>query len=179
MDIGGGGFFQAALVVTLQDIRQVVTVTQKSVIGVSLPGGELLWEYAFPGGVGGTMPMLYDDSLIISALDRGVTCFKPVRRNGTWSVVPVWTANEVSMYIIFSSSSATPLRLVASWTRAALCAGRQLRRTDPVARAPPRAAENAAFAKAGDLLFVLKNNGELLIARASRTAFNPLKRYTV
>ena len=33
---------------------------------------------------------------------------------------------------------------------------------------PPRAAENAAFVKAGDLLFILKDDGELIVARASR-----------
>lgn len=44
---------------------------------------------------------------------------------------------------------------------------------------PPRAAENAAFAKAGDLLFILKDDGDLIVARASRTEFRPLKRYTV
>jgi hypothetical protein len=44
---------------------------------------------------------------------------------------------------------------------------------------PPRAAEKAAFAKAGDLLVILKDDGELIVARASRTELTPLKRYTV
>ena len=43
----------------------------------------------------------------------------------------------------------------------------------------PRFATNVALAKAGDLLFVLKDNAELIIARASNSGFEPLKTYAV
>jgi hypothetical protein len=43
----------------------------------------------------------------------------------------------------------------------------------------PRQAGNAAIAKAGNLLFVLEDDGELVVARISRTAFEPLRRYKV
>jgi hypothetical protein len=36
-----------------------------------------------------------------------------------------------------------------------------------------------AFANAGDLLFVLKDDGELIIARANRSGFEPLRTYEV
>jgi hypothetical protein len=36
-----------------------------------------------------------------------------------------------------------------------------------------------AFAKAGDVLFVLKDDAELIVARASRSGFEPLKKYVV
>ena len=56
---GTGGFFQAPLIATLAGVRQVVTVTQKSVMGISVPDGQLLWEFPYPGASGGTMPVLY------------------------------------------------------------------------------------------------------------------------
>jgi hypothetical protein len=40
-----------------------------------------------------------------------------------------------------------------------------------------RQAGNAAIAKAGNLLFSLEDDGELVIARSSRTEFEPLQRY--
>ena len=43
----------------------------------------------------------------------------------------------------------------------------------------PRAATNTAVVKAGDLLFLLNDDGELIVARSSRTGFEPLKRYPV
>jgi hypothetical protein len=42
-----------------------------------------------------------------------------------------------------------------------------------------RQAGNAAIAKGGDLLFSLQDDGVLIVARNSRTAFEPLRRYTV
>jgi peroxiredoxin len=44
---------------------------------------------------------------------------------------------------------------------------------------PPREAKNTAVVKAGDLLFLLNDDAELIVARSSRTGFEPLKRYTV
>ncbi len=44
---------------------------------------------------------------------------------------------------------------------------------------PPRQATNTAVVKAGELLFLLNDNAELIVARASQTAFEPLKSYTV
>jgi outer membrane protein assembly factor BamB len=58
---GEGGFFQSPVIATLDGTRQVVTVTQSNVIGVSIADGRVLWQYAWPGGEGGTMPVLYSD----------------------------------------------------------------------------------------------------------------------
>src|SRR5262249_2710904 len=44
---------------------------------------------------------------------------------------------------------------------------------------PPREAANTAVVKSGDLLFLLNDDAELIIARSNRTGFTPLKRYTV
>jgi len=40
-------------------------------------------------------------------------------------------------------------------------------------------ATNVAFAKSGDLLFVLKDDAELTIARVNLSSFEPLKTYEV
>jgi hypothetical protein len=40
-----------------------------------------------------------------------------------------------------------------------------------------RQAANVAVARAGDLIFSMENDGELVIFRASRTAFEPVTRY--
>jgi len=43
----------------------------------------------------------------------------------------------------------------------------------------PRQGGNAALVKAGDVFFSLEDDGELVVARGSRTAFEPLRRYIV
>ena len=42
-----------------------------------------------------------------------------------------------------------------------------------------REATNTALAKAGELLFLLNDDAELLVARASRVGFEPFRRYTM
>ena len=43
----------------------------------------------------------------------------------------------------------------------------------------PRQGDNAVVLISGELLFLLKDNAELIVARASGSGFEPLHRYTV
>jgi glucose dehydrogenase len=43
----------------------------------------------------------------------------------------------------------------------------------------PREADNTALVKAGQLLFFLNDDAELIVARANRKAFDPIARYVV
>ena len=43
----------------------------------------------------------------------------------------------------------------------------------------PREAQNAAIVKSGGIVCFLKDDGELIVARANRARFEPLARYTV
>ena len=75
---GAGGFFMSPLIVTLAGTPQVVSVTQEGVIGVSLGDGAVLWKHPWPGGgMGGTMPIVYGETIIVSASRNGVTAFRP------------------------------------------------------------------------------------------------------
>jgi len=63
---GAGGFFMSPLIVTLGGVAQVVSVTQEDVIGVSLDSGAVLWKQTWAGGgMGGTMPIAYGDTIIV------------------------------------------------------------------------------------------------------------------
>jgi outer membrane protein assembly factor BamB len=155
-----------------------VTVTQTSVIGVSLDDGQLLWEFPFPGAAGGTMPVIDGQHIIVSALDSGVAAIRPSRRADKWVVDAVWHTGDVSMYLsnpvvvgdtLFGFSHRSSGQFFALDT-----ASGQVRWLGPA-----REASNSAIAKAGNLLFLLKDDAELIVARANRTQFEPLRRYTV
>jgi NADH:ubiquinone oxidoreductase subunit D len=42
-----------------------------------------------------------------------------------------------------------------------------------------RQAANAAISRSGNVIFILEDDGELVVARSSRTGFEPLRRYKV
>jgi outer membrane protein assembly factor BamB len=175
---GDGGFFASPLIATLAGARQVITVTQSSVIGVSITDGAVLWTYPWPGGMGGTMPVLYGDTVIVSAGNAGVTAFKPTRRDGKWIAETIWETKDVSMYLCnpvvigdtlfgLSTRNSGQFFAIDAKTGKVLWLGQ------------PRQATNTAVVKAGDLLFLLDDDAELIVARGSRTGFEPLKRYIV
>ena len=175
---GGSGFFMSPVIADIAGIQQVVTVTQDSVIGVSIGDGTVLWRSAWPGGSGGTMPVIFGEMVIVSALDSAVAAFEPTRSGSTWSVSTAWTTKQVSMYlsnpvvvgdVLFGFSHRASGQFFALDARSG----------DTLWLGAPRAATNAAVAKAGDLLFLLTDDGELIVARGSRSRFDPIERYTV
>jgi outer membrane protein assembly factor BamB len=176
---GDGGFFMSPTVATLAATRQVVTVTMKAVIGVSIPEGRVLWQFPWAGGgAGGTMPIIYGDTIIVSATGMGVTAIKPIKNGDSWTVDRSWETKDVSMYVsnpVVVSDTLFGLSQRASGQFFAIDA----RDGEVLWLGAPREATNTAVVKAGSLLFLLNDDGELIVAQSSRTGFTPVKRYTV
>jgi outer membrane protein assembly factor BamB len=174
---GSGGFFASPIAANLGGTRQVVSATQDSVIGVSLDG-RVLWRYPWEGGGGSTTPVLSDETIIVSAPDKGVAALRPTIRDGAWVAETVWATKDVSMYV--SNPVVVAGTLFGLSTRAR---GQFFALDAKTGRilwlGPPREAENTALVKTGDLLFLLNDDAELIVAKASRNGFEPIVRYTV
>jgi len=164
------------IIVTLEKVRQVVSATQDAVIGVSLDG-RVLWRYPFPGGNGSTTPVLSDDTIVVSSPD-GMVAIKPSLRDGAWTAEAIWNTKDVSMYLSnpvvvqgtlygLSTRSRGQFFAIDAKTGGVLWLG------------SPREAENTAVVKSGNLLFLLNDDGKLIVAKASRSGFEPVARYTV
>jgi outer membrane protein assembly factor BamB len=174
---GDEGFFASPVILNLGGIRQVVTATQRNVIGVSVPDGKVLWQYPFANN-GAITPVVYGQTIIISGLDLGVAAFKPVQHDGKWITDSLWENKDVSMYL------SNPVVIGETVFGLSHRAGGQFFAIDAgtgrvLWLGPPREATNTAIVKAGNLLFLLNDDGELIVARAGRTKFEPVKQYTV
>jgi outer membrane protein assembly factor BamB len=154
-----------------------VTVTQSAIIGVSIADGRLLWRYPWPGANGGSMPVAYGDMIIASA-DAGVSALKPTRQGDSWTAETVWETKDVSMYLsnpvviddtLYGLSKRNSGQFFAIDARTGVV--RWL--------GPPREATNTAVVKAPGVLFLLNDDGELIVGRADPLRFQPLVRYTV
>lgn len=113
------------------------------------------------------MPIVYGGTIIVSASGMGVIALRPTRRGDSWDVELVWETKDVSMYI------SNPVVIGDALF------GLDARDGKVLWLGSPREATNTAVAKAGELLFLLNDDAELIVARASRTGFVPVKRYTV
>ena len=171
--------YSSPIVVDLNGTRQLVAVAQNSILGISLADGAVLWEHPWKSPyIQAITPVHYHGTLIVSGDQRGVMALKPVRRDDGWSVEVVWDTKEVSMFLsnpVLIGDTLFGLSHLNSGQYFALDAstGRVLW------RGTPRQAANSALVKADDLLFLLNDNAEMIVATSSRTGFEPLKRYKV
>jgi outer membrane protein assembly factor BamB len=175
-----GPSYASPIVVDLGGTRQVVTQSQQNLIGVSVADGKLLWSLPFKTAWVQNIPtpIIYDETLIFSGLDKGVTAIRLRQVSGRWAAEKVWENGEVSFYmstpvlngnLLFGLSHKGRGRFVALDART----GKTLWAT------AGRDAENAAILTAGSLLFYLTSDAELIVARAGGTGFEPLRRYNV
>ena len=176
----GRAAYASPIIVELGGFRQVVTMTENSVLGVSLTDGARLWEYSWrsSGTPSAITPILYGDTLIVGGQAMGLIALKPVQRGGSWVVDVVWATNDVSLFLsnpVIVGNTLFGLSEKARGQFFALDAD-----TGTVLwLGPPRQASNTAVVKAGNLLLLLNDDAELIVARSSRSGFEPLKRYTV
>ena len=174
------GAYASPIIVELGGIRQVVTMTQESVLGVSLSDGAKLWEYPWqsrstPSAI---TPIVYEETLIVSSQAMGVTALKPARRGDKWVVDRVWETKEVSLFLSNPVVVGDTLFGLSEKARGQFFA-LDAQSGKVLWLGQPRQASNTAIVKAGNLLLLLNDDAELIVARSSRNGFEPLKRYIV
>ncbi|HSF18352.1 MAG TPA: PQQ-binding-like beta-propeller repeat protein [Vicinamibacteria bacterium] len=177
---GDGPAYGSPIVIELEGTRQVVTFTQENLVGIAVTTGELLWRRPFTTQSTTTSqtPILYKDTLIEAGRGNGITAFKLRREADAWRTENVWHTDEVSLHMtngvvvdgmLFGLSHLNS----GQYFGLDLDSGRVLWVSDP------RQAENAAIVRAGDLIFSLEDDAELVVVRNSRAGFEPVKRYEV
>ena len=174
------GAYASPIIVELGGIRQVVTMTQQSVLGVSLSDGARLLEYPWrsrstPSAI---TPILYEGTLIVGGEAMGVTALKPTRRASEWVVDVVWQTKDVSLFLSNPVVVGDTLFGLSEKARGQFFA-LDAKSGKVLWLGQPRQASNTAIVKAGNLLLLLNDDAELIVARGSRNGFEPLKRYTV
>jgi outer membrane protein assembly factor BamB len=155
-------------------------MTQKSVLGVALADGARLWEYPWtsrstPSAI---TPIVYGETLIVSSQAMGVTALKPTRRADRWEVDVVWTTRDVSLFLSNPVIVGDTLFGLSEKARGQFFA-LDARTGSVLWLGQPRQASNTAIVKAGSFLLLLNDDAQLIVARSSRSGFEPLKRYSV
>jgi outer membrane protein assembly factor BamB len=177
---GDGPGYASPFLISAGGTRQIVTQSEKNLIAVSAATGELLWKVPFTTEYDQNIvtPAVYKDTVIISGYDKGTIAIKPVKREGKWEAQQVWHNPQVSMYMNSPVVSGDHL-FGLSHKRKGQFFGIDARTGAVVWTSEGREGENAALIAAGNLLFFLTNDAELIVASKSATAFEPLKKYTV
>ncbi len=176
---GDGPGYASPIVADVEGTRQVITPTQTKIVGVDASTGALLWErplvHQFVSNA--ITPIVHGQTVIVAG-SGPLLAFTIARRGAQWTTEQLWenadvplrfTTPVVSGDLLFGLSGRNSGQYYAVDART----GKTLWTSDG------RQAAHASVARAGDLLFSLESDGELVIARSSPTAFEPLRRYTV
>lgn len=178
---GDGPAYASPILASIGGTRQIVTVSQDYIVGVSAETGKLLWQRPFDSLYtnNSITPIVYDDTIIASGLNFGVSRFRPVQRiNGEWFTETVWQNQGFSLFtsngvLIDDTLYGLAYHRKGQFFALDAVTGETLWSTRG------READNTAVVKAGGVLFLLNDDAELIIAQASRDSFQPIRYYTV
>jgi outer membrane protein assembly factor BamB len=176
---GDGPGYASPIVAELGGTRQIITPTQTKIVGVDASTGALLWErpliHQFTSN--SITPIVSGQTVIVAGTGP-LFAFAVKRGAPQWTTEQLWenaelplryTTPVVSGDMLFGFSGRNAGQYYAMDARS----GKTLWTSDG------RQATHASVARAGDLLFSLESDGELVVARSSQTAFEPIRRYKV
>ena len=122
-------------------------------------------------------PLRFGQRLVLAG-DPGTMLLQVNKQGDSWTTEKVWQITELTMRF---SSPVRKGNLVFGFSNRNsgmfFCVDAESGKT--LWTSDPRQGDNAVVMISGELLFLLKDSGELIVARASGTAFEPLHRYQV
>ncbi|MCY4658305.1 MAG: PQQ-like beta-propeller repeat protein [Acidobacteria bacterium] len=177
---GVGPGYGSPILVEVAGHRQLVTLTESSVVGLDATDGALLWSVPFTDEWHENIvtPVWTGNHVVVSGPRQGTHAFAIRRREDGWQAAPAWSNPGVTMYmsspvlaggILYGHSSTRAGQFVA--LDAATGAVRW--------SSEGREGEHAAVLLAGDHLLLLTEDAELLVAEPDPAAFAVAHQYEV
>lgn len=178
---GDGPAYGSPIITELGGTRQVITFSQKNLIGVDAASGQLLWSVPFEARstTNAITPLVYGgQTVIVSGQGKPLTAYTVAKRDGKWAADLAWQNEQLQM-----AFSNPVLVGEAVFSLSPLNSGQffwaDAKTGKTLWTSAPRQAGNAAIVRAGNLLFVLKDDAQLMVARSQPGGFEALKTYTV
>lgn len=177
---GDGPGYGSPVVADLAGARQLVTITQGKVVGVDVATGTLLWERPFVSGnsTNSNTPVLNGQTVIVSGNGGPTVAFAVARAGNQWTTSTVWENADIPLRLT-NGVVIGDLFFGMTNRNAGQYFGVDAKTGKTLWTSVGRQATNAAIVKSGNLLISLEDDGELVVARSSQTAFDVVKKYKV
>ena len=177
---GLGPGYASPVVIDLGGARQLVTMTNGSIVGLDAKTGTELWTVAFPDEwhENITTPLWTGTHLVVSNTRAGTHAYSLAQAGGKWQATEVWKNPEVAMYmsspvfgdgLIYGHSSKKKGQFVAVDAKT----GELKWATEG------REGEHASLLLTPQHVVFLTNGADLIVAKRGTPAFAVEKRYEV
>lgn len=177
---GDGPGYGSPVITEVAGTRHLVTITQSKVVGLDAGTGALLWERPFvtSNKVNSGTPVAQGATIILSGGGLPLVAFAIGRTGTKWTTETLWENADIRPFFTDQVLAGDVLvglsqRNSGQYYGADLATGKMLWTSEG------RQAAKAALQRAGHLIFILESDGELVVARESKTAFDVVKRYKV
>ncbi|HEY9282430.1 MAG TPA: PQQ-binding-like beta-propeller repeat protein [Pyrinomonadaceae bacterium] len=177
---GDGPGYASPVVADLTGARQVVTLTDKSVVGVAADTGKLLWKVPFADEWNENIvtPVVRGRNLIVSGIRQGTRAFEIARAGGGFEAKQLWHNPQVQMYMSSPVLDGDLLYGLSNTRKGQyVCLDAKTGRI--VWATEGRDGNQAAVLSAGGVLLFLTADADLIVAARSSKGFEPLARYKV
>lgn len=177
---GHGPGYASPIVTMLGGTRQLITMTDRAVVGVEVTSGRELWQLAFPDEWNENIvtPVIAGDVLVVSGTRKGTYGYRLENTGGKLAPRQVWHNTDLPMYMSspvadgpflygFGSKRKGQLFCLDARTGAAKWA------------TEGRGGTNASIQRAGPNVVVLTTDGELVILRRNPDKYDELRRFRV
>ena len=177
---GDGPSYASPIAADVDGVRQIITLTQDNIVGVAAADGRLLWRRPFKTEYTQNIidPLLVGNTLIIAGYQNPTAAIRLVRKGDQWTTENVWENAGVSLYmangvLVGDTLFGLSHRNSGQYFLLDVKSGKTLW------TGKPRQAENAAIVRAGNIVFSLEDDAELMVGRVGAGGVQELKRYTV
>jgi outer membrane protein assembly factor BamB len=176
---GDGPSYTSPVVSDIHGVRQIVTLTQDHVVGMSVTDGQLLWRRPFPtANQNIIMPVVIGDTIVVAGYQKPTSAFRVVRTGTAWTTEDLWENPQIFQFMTNPIMVGDMLFGLSTRNRGEYFL-LDTKSGKTLWTSMPRQAENAAIVRAGDFVLSLEDDAELMVGRISGSQLHEVKRYTV
>ena len=177
---GLGPGYASPVVVTVDNVRQIITMTNGSIIGLDAANGTSLWSIPFADEWHENIvtPIWTGTSLIVSGIRQGTHAYALSRAGGTWQPKQVWRNADVTMYTVSPVFADGVIYGMSNKRRGHFVALDAVTGTVKWAT-QGRDGTHASILQTQQHVVFLTDAGALIVAQRTPDGFKELKRYEI
>jgi outer membrane protein assembly factor BamB len=177
---GEGPAYASPVLATIDGVKQIVTITEKSVVGVAVADGKLLWQLPFPVqglAYNAATPIVDGQTVIYTGQGRGTKAVKIEKKGDAFAATDLWSDGDQSPQ--FSTPVLKDGLLFGQSQQGNLyCIDAKAGKTAWAETTGGRSAYGA-IVDLGPCLMVLPEKGELTVYKADAAAYSEITKYKV
>jgi outer membrane protein assembly factor BamB len=177
---GHGPGYASPIVAAIGGTRQLITMTDRAVVGVEVKTGRELWQLPFPDEFNENIvtPVMAGDVLVVAATRKGTFGYRLEKSATGWTLKQLWHNTDLPMYMSSPVTDGTYLYGFANKRKGQLfCV--EVNTGTATWTTEGRGGTNAAIQSVGPNLVVLTTDGDLLVLNRNPEKYDEIRRYKV